>query len=152
MLATGVRSAREARADDGTVHIVYGTGDRSLQLCLRWIAGCGSAGLVAELPMDLRGTGPWLKALSRFARLQATGRIDRAFPPDPRGPRLTLILRALDGSLAGKSQREIAEMLVGPERAEADWRHPGQHLRDRVRRAVRRGRALMNGGYRVLLR
>jgi hypothetical protein len=63
-----------------------------------------------------------------------------------------MILQALDGSLAGKSQREIAEVLVGPERAEADWRHPGQHLRDRVRRAVRRGQTLMNGGYLTLLR
>jgi hypothetical protein len=71
---------------------------------------------------------------------------------EPRGHRLQVILRSLDGALAGASQREIAAMLVGEERAEADWIHPGQHLRDRVRRAVRRGRTLMGGGYRELLR
>lgn len=107
---------------------------------------------MAELPTDTDGTSAWLNALSRFSRFQATGRIDSAFSPDPRGPRLYKILQALAGSLAGKSQREIAEMLVGPERVEADWRHPGQHLRDRVRRAVRRGHALMNRDYLALLR
>lgn len=50
------------------------------------------------------------------------------------------------------TQRQIAATLVGEERAEADWRHPGQHLRDRVRRAVRRGHFLVNGGYLALLR
>jgi hypothetical protein len=63
-----------------------------------------------------------------------------------------MILRALDGSLQGMSQREIATILVGAERVATDWRHPGQHLRGRVRRAVGRGYALMNGGYLALLR
>jgi len=43
-------------------------------------------------------------------------------------------------------------MLVGAERVESEWRHPGQHLRDQVRRAVKRGYQLMNGGYLRLLR
>ncbi|WP_352578007.1 DUF2285 domain-containing protein [Mesorhizobium sp. M0019] len=37
--------------------------------------------------------------------------------------------------------------LIGPRRVHADWSDPHDHLRDRIRRAVSRGRALMNGGY-----
>jgi hypothetical protein len=62
-----------------------------------------------------------------------------------------MIIRALDGSLLGLSQRDIATALVGAERVEADWSDPGQHLRDQVRRAVRCGHELMNGGYLRLL-
>jgi hypothetical protein len=75
----------------------------------------------------------------------------RLFPLERRGARLAFVLRALDGSLAGASHREIAEALIGEGRVQADWKDPGDHLRDRIRRAVARGRALMNGGYRDFL-
>jgi hypothetical protein len=66
--------------------------------------------------------------------------------------RLARVLQALDGHLASGSQREIAMALFGKERVEMDWSHPGGHLRDQVRRAIRRGRNLMDGGYLKLLR
>ncbi|WP_287308680.1 DUF2285 domain-containing protein [Mesorhizobium sp.] len=55
---------------------------------------------------------------------------------------MTFVLRALDGSLAGASHREIAEALIGEGRVQADRKDPGDHLRDRIRCAV----ALMNAG------
>ncbi|WP_287115684.1 DUF2285 domain-containing protein [Mesorhizobium sp.] len=61
------------------------------------------------------------------------------------------VLQALDGSLAAAPHREIAEALIGGCRAMADWKDPRDHLRDRIRRAVHRGHALMNGGYRDFL-
>lgn len=76
----------------------------------------------------------------------------RLFAPDNRGLRHRFVLRALDGSLAGASHREIAEALMGEERVDDDWNDPGDHLRDRIRRAIRRGRALINGGYLDFLR
>ncbi|MGT2466519.1 DNA -binding domain-containing protein [Mesorhizobium atlanticum] len=45
----------------------------------------------------------------------------------------------------------IATALFGHARVQADWNDPGDHLRDRIRRAVRRGQQLMNGEYRRLL-
>ncbi|WP_245322482.1 DUF2285 domain-containing protein [Mesorhizobium sp. WSM3882] len=87
-----------------------------------------------------------LNALSLGQHLPA-----RLFPPEKRGHRLTFVLRALDGSLAGASHRELAEALVGQRRVHADWRDPRNHLRDRIRRAVSRGRGLMKGGYRDFL-
>ncbi|HCA7564280.1 TPA: DUF2285 domain-containing protein, partial [Pseudomonas aeruginosa] len=58
-------------------------------------------------------------------------------------------LQALDATLAGASLREVAEGLFGVEAVAANWHKDGA-LRARVRRLVRRGDALMCGGYRRL--
>ena len=63
-----------------------------------------------------------------------------------------IVLQALDGALAGATQREIAIAIFGAARTECAWRDAGGHLRDTIRRAIRRGRFLMNGGYLGLLR
>ena len=84
--------------------------------------------------------------------LGSTGQLpERLFPPESRGVRLRHVLLALDASTDGASHREIATALVGRQRVQADWADPGDHLRDQIRRAVRRGRALMNGGFRDFL-
>jgi|SRR5690625_17818 len=58
-------------------------------------------------------------------------------------------LQALDATLAGASLREIAEGLFGTGAVVASWYTDGG-LRSKVRRLVRRGKALMDGGYRRL--
>ena len=58
-------------------------------------------------------------------------------------------LQALDATLVGASLREVAEGLFGVDAVAADW-HKDSALRARVRRLVRRGEALMRGGYRRL--
>ena len=58
-------------------------------------------------------------------------------------------LQALDATLAGASLREVAEGWFGADAVAADWHADGE-LRARVRRLVRRGTALMRGGYRRL--
>jgi hypothetical protein len=58
-------------------------------------------------------------------------------------------LQALDGTLAGASLRDVAEGLFGADAVADDW-HADSALRARVRRLVRRGEALMRGGYRRL--
>ena len=57
-------------------------------------------------------------------------------------------LQALDATLAGASLRDVAEGLFGVDAA-AEWYSDGG-LRSKVRRLVRRGDALMRGGYRRL--
>ncbi|MBN9403822.1 MAG: DUF2285 domain-containing protein [Burkholderiales bacterium] len=68
----------------------------------------------------------------------------------PRPPPAALLelhtLQALDATLAGASLREVGEGLFG---ADADWYSDGG-LRSKARRLVRRGDALMRGGYRRL--
>lgn len=56
-------------------------------------------------------------------------------------------LQALDATLARASLREVAQGLFGADAVVADW-HADSALRARVRRLVRRGEALMRGGYR----
>jgi len=58
-------------------------------------------------------------------------------------------LQALDATLAGASLRETAEGLFGTDTVVAGWYTDGG-LRSKVRRLVRRGKALMDGGYRRL--
>jgi hypothetical protein len=67
-----------------------------------------------------------------------------------RRSRLGLILRGLDGRLAGCSYRAIAEVLFGRAPAGADWR--SHDLRGRTIRLCRRGLDLMRGEYLNLLR
>jgi hypothetical protein len=68
-----------------------------------------------------------------------------------RHDRLMLMLRALDGHLADASYREIAQVLFGARRLEHEpWKTSS--LRDITIRLVRGGRALMQAGYRKLLR
>ena len=70
----------------------------------------------------------------------------------PRPPPAALLelhtLQALDATLAGASLREVAEGLFGVDDAAA-WYSDGG-LRSKVRRLVRRGDALVHGGYRRL--
>ena len=70
----------------------------------------------------------------------------------PRPPHAALLelhtLQALDAMLASASLRDVAEGLFGAD-AVADWYSDGG-LRSKVRRLVRRGDALMRGGYRHL--
>ena len=60
-------------------------------------------------------------------------------------------LVALDGRLAGRSYRDIAEILYGTDRVGVYWTDDTRGLKSKVRRAVECGLALMNGGYRELL-
>lgn len=59
-------------------------------------------------------------------------------------------LQALDGHLAGASERDIAIVIFGARIVMEKW-HGDSELRARVRYLIRRGRKLMGGGYRVLL-
>ncbi len=68
--------------------------------------------------------------------------------PPPAALRELHTLQALDATLAGASLREVAEGLFGTD-AVAGWYSDGG-LRSKVRRLVRRGDALMRGGYRAL--
>ena len=91
-----------------------------------------------------RGSGGGAAAPMRSATL-ATAR-----PRPTQAAMLELhTLQALDATLAGASLREVAEGLFGADTVAGDWHKDGA-LRARVRRLVRRGDALMRGGYRRL--
>ncbi|MBX3494124.1 MAG: DUF2285 domain-containing protein [Parvibaculum sp.] len=108
--------------------------------------------LANVLPGNSRINTRWrsLRRLDDLVRTKALR--SEMYPPAMCAWRLSRVLQALDGHLVGASQREIAVALFGVDRVEEDWAHPGAHLRDQVRRTIKRGRDLMNGGYLKLLR
>jgi hypothetical protein len=134
------------------VHLLYRDGRRQLQLEISGMIGGGKL-LLLEAVIDRRILGQQLRALRAFNALLSVGRLPPYYDrPASRGRRLALIRAALDASVAGRPQREIAIAMFGAARVERDWAHPAEHCRDQVRRAVARGRRLMEGGYRALLR
>ena len=88
--------------------------------------------------------------LDKLATAPETAPAATARPrPTPTALQELHTLQALDATLAGASLREVAEGLFGAEAVVAGW-HADGGLRSRVRRLVRRGLALMRGGYRRL--
>jgi hypothetical protein len=99
---------------------------------------------------ELDGGIDSLRTLQRL--LNPNARARPAAIPAAVQERLRQALLALDGSLAGASYREIATTIFGDKRVSEEWSAASRFLKDRVRRLVAKGHALMNGGYRDLLR
>lgn len=90
-------------------------------------------------------------------RLDELGRACRglaAHRKPPRGARperLRDALIALDGELAGVSRRNIAEAIFGTDVVKDDWESGINSYKQRTKRLVDKGLALMRDGYRNLL-
>jgi hypothetical protein len=93
------------------------------------------------------------RAIEMQHRALAAVRAQRC-PPVPRPGRAALLhmrgLQALDGDLAGASQRSIAVTLFGADAVEDGWDGDGG-LRIQTRNLLQRARAYLRGGYRRLL-
>jgi hypothetical protein len=138
--------------DDRDQHVLFQQAGRCLQLVASGASLRGRVRLLTEAVVDSKTLVAHLTALACLNDLRTHGRLlARHLPPERRGRRLGLVLQALDGWQAGASHRQIAAALFGQPRVDADWADPGNYLRDRVRRALRRGRALTNGGYTQFL-
>ncbi|HWH59557.1 MAG TPA: DUF2285 domain-containing protein [Terriglobales bacterium] len=93
-----------------------------------------------------------LAALRCFNDLRLSARLYDSHIERGRGPeRLHLVLRILDANFSGATRDEIARKLFADEYIDEGWSGANQLLRDRVRRAIYRGRALMCKAYRTLL-
>jgi hypothetical protein len=134
---------------------------RRLLLVARW-AGCC---LRLALAPGLRDGTPYACAVRaepcRRCRSLASGLGKLGMRADavpaalalPRPSAMALLelrtLQALDATLAGASTRDVARGLFGTDAVARDW-HADSGMRSKVRRLVRRGNALMRGGYRHL--
>lgn len=141
------------REGSGREHVRLSQGREKVQLAVTGASLLDAPYLLTELAIPDAIAHPRLEAVAAFNRL-LQGRFNAGLSgPEVLGsPRLPLVLRALDGHLAGASQQEIALSLFGRRRVETEWRDPGSNLRDRVRRAISRGRHMMTSGYLELLR
>lgn len=137
---------------DGLQHVLFLEAGRALQLAVSGPSLFESLYLLTDAVPERRHLQARLVALACLNDICALGRLSaRWLPGERRARRLRMVLQALDGWLAGAPYRDIAAALYGEARVEADWKDPRDYLRDQVRRAVRRGRALMGGGYRAFL-
>lgn len=131
------------RLADGSLILKIEKRERAAQIRIR--AGMGM-GLVLQL-----GFGPGqADEIGRFRDLYRL-----AFEPeqDARPSRRRFdqeLLIVLDGRLAGKSWRETAVDLYGPESVAAEW-HADSWMRARVRRRGDKARTLMENNYRHLV-
>lgn len=120
---------------------------RSPGRCWRFVLAHGVRDGVAVVSAVRAGSTVSAQSLAADMARAASSSIVRA-RPTPTALLELHTLQALDATLAGASLREAAEGLFGADAA-ADW-HADGGLRSRMRRLVRRGRALMRGGYRRL--
>jgi hypothetical protein len=133
-------------------HVLFCEGAWHLQIWARIQPQLDDPQILTEAALSTSAFLPRLRSLACFNDLLCGGHLlGRYFLPEPRQHRLTAVLRSLDAVLHDAPHRDIAIALHGRKRVDADWGDPREHLRDTVRRAVARGRALMNGGYLRLL-
>lgn len=145
---TVLRDRQEADRQD----IVFADQGRSLQVSVSGNIPLEDALLLTPALPAPRFGAERLFAVKRFADLVKHGVLRPSlYPAERSAKRLLLVLSALDGYLAGAHHREIAIRMFGSHQVERGWSDSGNHLRDRVRRAVRYGRDLMDGGYRRFL-
>lgn len=140
------------RERGGIVHVLARRGTAQIQVVVRPAGACGSPDIAVAVPRDLAAAQQAARAMAAFVAFGLGRSVKAARESWDLGARLVLVLRALDGSLSGAKQRQIAEALFGQARVRRDWRDPRGNLRDITRRAIRRGRFLMNRGYLQLLR
>lgn len=133
-------------------HILFSQQGRSLQLSVCGASLLDRGSILTPMPADLTLHGMRHLGVRRLADLLDCGCLRPSlYPPEARAVRLTRVMQALDGELAGAAHREIGTALYGKERVEQEWHHPHNYLRDHVRRAIAHGRDMMFG-YKRLLR
>lgn len=138
---------------DGNECVVIGDGPSAVRLEV-------TSGSLLRGPVRLRyyisgfeGVEAKVMTLRRLLALWRLGRLPLSLcPPERRARRWALALQAYDGMRAGASQREIAVVLFGAARVDADWGKPSESLRLQVQRLIRTAEKLIQSGYRHLLR
>lgn len=94
-----------------------------------------------------------LLTLRRLTALCRLGRFPRTlFPPERRARRWAMALQAWDGREAGAKHRDICAAIHGDALVRRDWLGRSDYLRTHVKRLLRTADALVDGGWRLLLR
>jgi hypothetical protein len=138
---------------NGDQHLLFQNSGQFLQVFVQGAELTEPVHLLSEAIQSPNILKHQLHVVERFNVLIEVGTLRRTqFSPNLRSQRLCTAVRVLDGRLAGASYRDIAVALFGPDRVSEDWNAAGDHLKNRIRRAAQRGAALMQGGYRALLK
>lgn len=133
-------------------HLLFADNGRGLQLVVEGADVLRPVRLMTNSAPDVAYAAAQIRALHCFNDLRLTGRLNvSSLQRDPLTPRLRHVLRVLDGSLSGASFQDIARAVSPTDFSTEGWLGRVGGMRDRIRRALRRGCHLMKGGYRTLL-
>ncbi len=139
-----------ARADEDGTHFLFEAGGQTIRIVQ--LAGVPpETALAALVPLDSDGFDR-TEAINRLLRAL----LGRAVPDDRRltpqqKRRQRHMLQATDGRINGATYRDIAGVIFGVDRiASEPWKTSA--LRDATTALVKDGLAMINGGYRTLLR
>jgi hypothetical protein len=135
----------------GSTHIVLRKGAMRLQLHVNEPVNLAQT-LYLSLDVEHAGRAERVAHASRVLdALSSSGLPNVLLPSTQSIAHLRHYVIALDGHLAGRSYRDIAEVLYGADRIGRYWTDDTRGYKSKVRRAVERGIAMMNGGYRALI-
>lgn len=138
---------------NGDQHLLFQDSGQFFQVFVQGAELTGPVHLLTEALQTSKVRKNQLQVVERFNVLFEGGNFrGTRNSPSSRSQRLNTALRVLDGRLAGASYRDITVALFGNDRVNEDWNAPGDHLKNRIRRAAQRGNFLMQGGYRALLK
>ena len=135
----------------GNIHVLLCRGGRHIQLLVTGNTDTMHDVYVSFLVESVDRVRAVEQVSEQFNRLMHGENLEDFVPQSQFDDHLKAYLIALDGHLAGRTYREIAQVIYGVERVKDVWTSESRFLKDRVRRAVVRGIELMNGGYRDLL-
>lgn len=135
----------------GRQHVVIKSGSRRVTICIQGAA-------VAVAPA--RVTFEILSLAGLFAAQRSVAALQQLFDDEPAsipswtttGQEKRDALIALDAHCNGVSHRDVAILIFGSDKVDAEWFADGCDLKDYVRRCRSRGARFMQGGYRRLLR
>lgn len=136
------------RASDG-LYIAQRRG-RAIAYAVLLGQSCIDGPVSAVIPLD-EFAADRFAASERFWRLAKDCPVADTRLTKQRCLRLRHMMRAVDGKAAHASQREIAEVIFGRRRVEAELWHESS-VRYATMRLLRDGLAMVNGGYHKLLR
>jgi hypothetical protein len=136
----------------GREQVALGDGQGRLRLEVGEGSVChGPVSLVARFDRLDWAEPQWL-TLRRLIRSIRQGKLMTPPPlPLERTTRWQMALRCWDAKADGASLRELADILVGPARAQSEWCQETDYLRSRVRRILRFNRHMMDRGWKELL-
>lgn len=141
------------RCGEGGEHVLIADGPRCIRIEVR--KGTLLAGPV-QFDYHLPGNGDVEAKILTLRRLTALCRLGRfprtLFPPERRARRWAMALQAWDGRQTGASHRDIASVIHGRTIVRRNWLGPSDYLRTHVKRLLRTADALIDGGWRHLLR
>jgi hypothetical protein len=135
----------------GSTHLLLRQGTVSIQLAIQNPVDLTQQTYVSLLVESAARLKNVERAMEQLEALRDDFDAPHTLPHSQFDAHLRDYVVALDAHVAGKSYREIAQILYGSELVKDVWTSETHYLKDKVRRCVQRGLALRDGGYLTLL-